>query len=160
MPPSPILDPVALDPERIVYSKEQIYAVLPQKFEFAQLDGFIHADVEAATFAALRTVRDDEWWCRGHMPQQPIFPGILMIECCAQLCAFAQQLVIPDTSVAMGFGGIDKVRFRDSVYPPAQVILIARVTDARRRKFVCDVQAFAKGKMAFEGTITGIRLKF
>ena len=73
MPPTKILDPASLDCENVIYSREQIYEVLPQKYEFAQLDAVIHVDSEAETFAAFRDVRADEWWCRGHMPQQAIF---------------------------------------------------------------------------------------
>lgn len=159
MPPVAILDPNSFDCDRPLYTREQIYAVLPQQFEFAQLDGFLHADTERGTFAAYRDVRDDEWWCRGHMPQQPIFPGVLMVESAAQICAFAEKLVFPENKHVMGFGAIDKAKFRDSVYPPARVIFVARSISERSRKFICEIQAFVAGKMAFEGRITGMRLK-
>ena len=143
----------------MLFCKEQIYEVLPQKYEFAQLDGIIHADSEAMTFAAFRDVRADEWWCRGHMPQQAIFPGVLMIECAAQLSAFAQHALHPISGFIMGFGGIDGAKFRDSVMPPARIIFAGKSLDTRERKFICAVQAFVDGRMAFEGRISGIRLK-
>lgn len=159
MPPAQILDPTSLDCDNVLFSREQIYEVLPQKYEFAQLDAIIHADPEALTFAAYRDVRADEWWCRGHMPQQAIFPGVLMIECAAQLSAFAQHALRPTVDFIMGFGGIDGAKFRDSVIPPARIIFAGRALDTRERKFSCGVQAFVDGRMAFEGRITGIRLK-
>ncbi|MCG8404032.1 MAG: beta-hydroxyacyl-ACP dehydratase [Phycisphaerales bacterium] len=159
MPPIPIIDPNSLDCDRVLYTKEQIYDILPQKFEFAQLDGIIHGDTEAAVFAAYRDIHADEWWCRGHMPQQPIFPGVLMVECAAQLSAFAQQILVPEAEGVMGFGGVDKGKFRDSIYPPARLIFVGRAIDLRMRKFRCEVQAFANGRMAFEAEIAGIRLK-
>lgn len=159
MPPAQILDPASLDCENVAYSREQIYDVLPQKYEFAQLDAIIHADSAAETFAAFRDVRDDEWWCRGHMPQQAIFPGVFMVECAAQLSAFAQHTLNPIGEFTMGFGGIDRAKFRNSVIPPARIIFIAKALDTRERMFSCEVQAFVDGKMTFEGRITGIRLK-
>ncbi len=159
MPPTRILDPESLDCENVVYSKEQIYEVLPQKYEFAQLHAIIHADNETETFAAFRDVRADEWWCRGHMPEQAIFPGVLMIECAAQLSAFAQHILNPIGEFTMGFGGIDRSKFRDLVIPPARVIFVARALDTRERMFSSEIQAFVGGRMTFEGRITGIRLK-
>ena len=159
MPPIPIIDSTTLDCSRVLYTKAQIYEVLPQKHEFAQLDAVILADMEKAEFAAYRDVRSNEWWCRGHMPQQPIFPGVLMVECAAQLSAFAQQVLVPEKGIVMGFGGIDKAKFRDPVYPPSRMIFVGRALDRRLRKFRCVVQAFVEGRMAFEGEIAGIRLK-
>lgn len=160
MPPTSIIDPDSLDCDRVLYTKEQIYEVLPQKYEFAQLDAIIHGDTEAAQFAAYRDIREDEWWCRGHMPQQPIFPGVLMVECAAQLAAFAQKILVPEGDGVMGFGGVEKGKFRDSVYPPSKLILVGRAIDLRLRKFRCEIQGFVNGRMAFECEIAGIRLKF
>ena len=159
MPPTPIMDLETLDCDRVLYDKAQIYEVLPQRYEFAQLDAIIHADVESALFAAYRDVRDDEWWCRGHMPRQAIFPGVLMVECAAQLSAFAQQMILPTEGYIMGFAGIDQAKFRDSIYPPGRIILIGHATEIRLRRFRCHVQAFVDGSMAFDGQISGIRLK-
>jgi 3-hydroxyacyl-[acyl-carrier-protein] dehydratase len=154
-----ILDPASLDCEDVLFDREQIYKTLPQKYEFAQLDAVIHADPTGETFAAYRDVRADEWWCRGHMPQQAIFPGVLMIECAAQLSAFAQLTLREMGDFVMGFGGIDAAKFRDSVFPPSRIIFIGKALDTRMRKFSCQIQAFVSDRMVFEGTITGIRLK-
>jgi len=159
MPPTPIVDPDSIRCDELLYTREQIYQILPQQFEFSQLDGIVLADKEAMVFAAYRDVRPDEWWCRGHMPQQAIFPGVLMIEAAAQLSAFAQQLIVPTPGAIMGFAGVDRAKFRDSIFPPARVILIGRPTDTRLRRFQCEIQGFVDGKMAFEAAISGIRLK-
>ncbi len=159
MPPTPIVDPESIQCDQPLYTREQIYQVLPQQFEFSQLDGIVLADQEAMVFAAYRDVRPDEWWCRGHMPKQAIFPGVLMIEAAAQLSAFSQQLLVPVPGAIMGFGGVDKAKFRDSIYPPARIIFIGRPTDTRLRRFRSEVQGFVDGTMAFEAEISGIRLK-
>jgi 3-hydroxyacyl-[acyl-carrier-protein] dehydratase len=160
MPPSPLIDPNELDWDSEVYSRAQIYEILPQQHEFAQLDRIIHFDADAGIIAGVRDVRVDEWWCRGHMPQRAIFPGVLMVECAAQLAAFGTAIVMPDAKSFMGFGGIDQAKFRDSVSPPARIVLISKGRDVRPRRTICDTQAYVDGKMVFEGVITGIRIKW
>jgi len=159
-PPPPILDPATLDPGKLEFSREQIYEVLPQRYEFAQLDGILVTDKELGIAAGIRHVRPDEWWCRGHMPNHPIFPGVLMLECGAQLAAFTQHVVMPvEGDAFMGFGGIEGAKFRGSVIPPSQVIIIGRVIEKRSRRFVCEIQSFVDNVLVFEGRIAGIRLK-
>lgn len=159
MPPPNLLDPSTLDCSKVLYDREAIYKALPQKYEMAQLDGVIYADREQSMIAAYRDVRADEWWCRGHMPGNPIFPGVLMMESAAQCAAFTQNLFYPVDNAFMGFGGVDEAKFRDSVIPPARVVLICRMVEARSRRFICRIQAYVAKSMVFEGLIAGIQLK-
>lgn len=160
MPPLPIIEPSALDPTRVLYTREQIYQYLPQRHEFAQLDGIIHVDKEGHSAAGIREVRADEWWCRGHMPGRPIFPGVLMLECAAQLAGFVQHEFAPmEEGYFLGFGGVDRCKFRDAVIPPARIVLAGKMTESRKRRFVCDLQAFVDGVMVFEASISGMPLK-
>lgn len=159
MPPPAVLDLVNLDPANLVHTRDEIYARLPQDHEFRQLDGILHLDLEAGTIAAFRDVRADEWWCRGHLPGRPIFPGILMMESAAQLSAFLRTALSPDDVGFMGFGGVDAAKFRLAITPPAQIILTGRVIEQRSRRFVVDTQAYVGGTLAFEGRITGMPVR-
>lgn len=159
MPPPAILDLASVDTSRLLYTREQIYAVLPQRFEFSQLDGIYYLDKSDGAIAGFRDVRADEWWCRGHMPGAPIFPGVLMMESAAQIAAFAQHFVLPMEGTIMGFGGVDGAKFRGSVIPPARIDFVGKMVEARSRRFICDIQAYCKGIMVFEGRITGMPLR-
>lgn len=160
MPPSTLVNLDELDLRRVLYTREQIYQILPQQFEFSQLDAILHLDIEKGTLVGCREVRSDEWWCRGHMPGRPIFPGVLMVEACAQLAAFGNHFIAPDPDSFMGFGGIDEAKFRDSVVPPARIVLACRAVDIRKRRIICDTQAYVEKKIVFEGRITGMRLSW
>lgn len=160
MPPPRLFDIDRLDHDHVVYTRDQIYSVLPQRHEFVQLHRVIYFDKEARIAVGCRDVRTDEWWCRGHLPEKAIFPGVLMVEAAAQLAAIGTHLTLPDVDGFMAFGGIDAAKFRDSVLPPATIILVCHGVDVRKRRTICETQAFVDGQMVFEGKITGLMTRW
>jgi 3-hydroxyacyl-[acyl-carrier-protein] dehydratase len=157
MPPPVILDPSTLDFSRLVADREEILRVNPHRHEFAMLDGIVHCDAEAQIYAGYHDVREDGWWVRGHVPGRPLFPGVLMIETAAQLASYLTHTVLGHVGF-VGFAGVDKVKFRDTVTPPARFVIIGRGRQIRRRRTVCDMQGFVGSTMVFEGEITGMRV--
>ncbi len=154
--PSPlILDLGTIDLERVLITREQIYERLPHRYEFMMLDGIVHLDREQLLAVAVRHVREDEWWVRGHIPGRPLFPGVLMVETAAQLAAYVSMEVQPSHRF-IGFGGIDAVKFRAAISPPATLYIILKGVEIRPRRTICDVQGVVNGQMAFEARITGM----
>ena len=155
MPPLLLYDLDTIDPQRVLYTREQIYARLPQRFEFEQLDGILHMDHDALVAVAYREVRPDEWWARGHVPGNPIFPGVLMLETAAQLAAFMTKY-IREYHGFVAFGGVDRCKFRGAVIPPARIYMICHQIENRNRRIAGECQAIVDGKLVFEATITGL----
>ena len=58
---------------------EQIRAHNPQRYEFEQLSHICHVDLEAGEIVGVLDVPEDPWWARGHVPQRPLMPGVLML---------------------------------------------------------------------------------
>jgi len=144
-----------LDLDRVLMTREQIYERLPHRYEFMQLDGMIHLDMEARLAVAYRDVRTDEWWVRGHVPGRPIFPGVLMLESAAQLAAFlTRYAAIYEGFVA--FGGVDRCKFRDAVTPPARIHLLCHEVENRPRRVAAECQGLVNGNLVFEAVITGL----
>ena len=56
----------------------------------------------------------------------------------------------------VGFGGIDKVKFRGKVVPGDRLILIAKNRELRARRAIFDTQGVVDGKLVFEGVIIGM----
>ncbi|MCP4593944.1 MAG: beta-hydroxyacyl-ACP dehydratase [bacterium] len=157
MPPPLILDPSTLDPAQVVYSQDEIYSALPQQFEFRQLDWICFHDPESRTAAAVREIRTDEWWVRGHVPGNPIFPGVLMLEAVAHLSAYTCKY-IQGFQGMIAYGGVDGCKFRAPVVPPSRLLLLCREIDNRTRRIICETQAIQDGVLVFEATITGLAL--
>jgi 3-hydroxyacyl-[acyl-carrier-protein] dehydratase len=157
MPVAPLVDLSALDLSKVLFTREQIYDRLPQRYEFMQLDTIVHVDREQCLALASREVREDEYWVRGHIPGRPLLPGVLMIESAAQLAAFvAYELGLYPPHKFIGFGGVDNVKFRAVVSPPAHMYFALKGLEFRPRRIICDTQAFVNGQMCYEGRIMGM----
>jgi 3-hydroxyacyl-[acyl-carrier-protein] dehydratase len=105
-----------------------------------------------------KDVTDHEFWVRGHIPSRPLMPGVIQIEAAAQLLSFF-VLRIYEEEGFIGFGGIEKAKFRAAVEPGCRLHLLGHVTEARPgRRYVCDVQGVVDGSLAFEATISGMKV--
>jgi 3-hydroxyacyl-[acyl-carrier-protein] dehydratase len=155
MPPPVILDPALIDFSHVVMDRAQIEATIPHRFEFLLIDAVVAADAQSGTFAAYHDVKCDAFWVRGHIPDRPLLPGVLMIECAAQLASIMYRRYFPEAGF-IGFTGVDRVRFRGVVQPPARLLIVGKAVEAKRRRVICDAQGFVDGQMVFEGRITGM----
>lgn len=155
MPPQPLVDLSTIDFNRIVVDKEGIRKANPQRYEMEQLDGILLIDDERHLMVGYKEVRADEFWVRGHIPGRPLLPGVLMIEAAAQLASFYTHHVLKFEGF-FGFGGVDEVKFRGVVTPPAKLILAGTALDLRPRRSICYIQGFVDDRMVFEGKVTGM----
>lgn len=160
MPATPILDPALIDVGTTVADRAEIDRRNPQRFEFALLDAICYADDEARIYAGYHDVKADAWWVRGHIPGRPLFPGVLMIEVAAQMASFASGRLFNTTGDEhfLGFIGVDEVKFRGAVVPPARLLVIGRVLKLAKRRTILETQGFVNGVMVFEGTVTGMSI--
>ena len=137
--------------------KEGIREILPQRFEMEHLDGISFIDADNGLVAGWKDVTDDEFWVRGHLPGRPLLPGVVMLEALAQMTSVAAKRVYPEMGF-MGFGGIDKCKFRQSVAPGQRIVLLARAIDLRPRRAIFATQGWVDDRLAVEAQITGVRV--
>jgi 3-hydroxyacyl-[acyl-carrier-protein] dehydratase len=157
MPPQPFADLDSLDFDNPLATIEEVRKINPHRHEFEQLSAILFRNDEDKTFGAHRDIRDDEFWVRGHIPGRPLFPGVLMIEAAAQVCSYFIVQIL-QTSNFVGFGGVNNVKFRGQVTPPARLIILGKMVDIRPRRAICDTQGFVDGQMVYEGQIIGMPL--
>jgi 3-hydroxyacyl-[acyl-carrier-protein] dehydratase len=158
MPPEFHLDPGRLDTGRVLADQEAIRRVNPQRFDMEQLTAIVYVDGEQHVIAGYKDVRPDEFWVRGHMPDYPLLPGVLMCEAAAQLCSYYISTHGLMQGDYIGFGGLENVRFRSQVRPGDRLLLVAKATRLNRRQTVFNVQGFVGSTMVFHADIIGVPL--
>lgn len=141
-----------------VFDKETICRTNPQQFEMQQLDGILWYDKDKACVLGYKDVTRHEFWVRGHIPGRPLMPGVIQIEAAAQLLSFFVKHVYQEEGF-VGFGGIERAKFRAAIEPGCRLHLLGHITEARPgRRYVCDVQGVVAETLAFEATVAGMRV--
>ncbi len=159
MASEPLLDPTTVSTDEVAVSKEEILALNAQRDEFEQVDKIVSIDLEKGQGVGIKTQRPDEFWTRGHIPGRPIMPGVLMIEMAAQISSVVYHLKFETNGEKFfGFGGVNKVKFRGSVEPGDDLLMVVQATKLRSRMAVFETQGFVDGTMVFEGEVTGLIL--
>jgi len=157
MPPSLLFDLSEIDLNaEPTFDKEAICNVNPQRFEMQHLDGILWYDKAKGLILGYKDVTDHEFWVRGHIPGRPLMPGVIQIEAAAQLLSFFVKQIYEEGGF-IGFGGIDKAKFRAAIEPGTRLYLLGHVIEARKgRRYICEVQGVVDGAMVFEATINGM----
>ncbi len=157
MPPPLIIDSNLFVDREDVYTHKEIYERMPHKHEFALLDGVALADHENGLAVAYHDCKPDGWWVRGHVPDRPIFPGVLQLECSAQLIAFLTRYA-KGCDKFIVFSGVEECRFREAVVPPCRIYFLARMIEDRTRRVKADVQGIVDGKIVFQAIVAGMQV--
>ena len=100
---------------------------LPHRYPFLLVDRVIECE-PGKRLLAIKNVTYNEPYFTGHFPNQPIMPGVLIIEAMAQSTGLLAGETDPEV---LGKGatyylvGVDKVRFKRPVTPGDQLFLEA-----------------------------------
>ena len=152
-----ILDFSEYDLDNVIADIEEIRRFIPQRFEMEQLTAVCHQDLDNKIVVGYRDLGPDEFWAQGHMPGMPLMPGVLMCEAAAQLASYySAKFKLIDGPV--GFGGLEKVRFRGIVRPGDRLVVVCRLLRIRRKIMTCEFECFVGQNLVSEGVLTGIAL--
>ncbi len=97
-------------------TQEQIKEIIPHRDPFLLIDEIEEMDVGTRA-VAIKHIKEDDFWFKGHFPDYPVVPGVLMLEMLAQTGAVA-MLSMPENKGKIGFfGGVKEAKFRRQVVP-------------------------------------------
>lgn len=151
------VDFTEFDEDKVLVSKEGICEVNPHRFELQLLDGILYIDDDRAV--GFKDITDDAFWVRGHFPDRPLMPGVLICECAAQLSSYYAHTTKLVDNGYVGLGGLESVRFRGPVVPGDRLIVMLKKGRARRNAmFSAFFQGFVNKTLIVDGVIKGVAL--
>lgn len=128
---------------------QDILQRIPHRYPFLLVDRVLECE-PGSHLIAIKNVTINEPFFTGHFPQQPVMPGVLIIEALAQaalLLGFASTDEEEQGKICY-FLGIDKARFKRAVVPGDQLELQANFLKNRRGIWQFDVEARVEGQRA------------
>ena len=130
-----------------------IEAILPHREPFLLIDEVLELE-PGERVVALKRVRDDEWYLRGHFPGRPVMPGVLIVEAMAQTGAVAVLSEEENRGRLALFAGIDHTRFKRIVEPGDELQLECTLEQVRGPIGKGKARATVDGQLAARGTLT------
>ena len=88
MPPQTLYEFGTFDESRPIFTLNEIRKTNPQRFEMEQLTAIVYVDRVEHGIIGYKDITANEFWVRGHMPEYPLMPGVILCECAAQLAGF------------------------------------------------------------------------
>ncbi|MEH6585352.1 MAG: 3-hydroxyacyl-ACP dehydratase FabZ [Halioglobus sp.] len=134
---------------------EQIRQHLPHRYPFLLVDRVVELNL-GESIVAYKNLTINEPFFNGHFPEQPVFPGVLLLEAMAQaagILGFKTMNKTPADGSIYYFVGADKLRFKRPCVPGDRVMLRASIISDRRGIWKFDVSSDVDGQLAASATI-------
>ena len=132
---------------------KEIQEIIPHRHPFLLIDCFeeLEPGVKAVGY---KCISYNEPQFEGHFPQEPVMPGVLMIEALAQVGAVAILSVEGNKGKTAYFGGINNAKFKKKVVPGDKLKLECEIIKQKGPVGVGKATATVDGKIAVTAELT------
>jgi 3-hydroxyacyl-[acyl-carrier-protein] dehydratase len=139
---------------------EEVIQKLPYKEPFLFVDELIHLDENGAK--GCYTFKNDADFYKGHFKDNPVTPGVILTECCAQIGLVTlgiylismNTMSLQDVQIALSSS---EMEFYKPVFPKERVTVISEKVYFRFHKLKCKIKMYNDtGELVCKGTIAGM----
>lgn len=127
----------------------EIKNYLPHRYPFLLVDRVVDL-TEGESIKAIKNVTVNEPFFNGHFPEEPVMPGVLIIEALAQatgLLGFKTMGETRQQNTLYLLVSVDKARFKRQVVPGDQLELHATLLKRKGIMWVFDTKGIVDGKV-------------
>lgn len=132
---------------------KEIQKIIPHRAPFLLIDRIDEMELGKRAVGR-KCFTYNEPFFAGHFPEEPVVPGVLMIEALAQVGAVLILSEEKNHGKTAYFGGINKARFRRKVIPGDVLILEVELIKLKGPVGIGMGRAYVDGEIAVEAEIT------
>ncbi len=133
-----------------------IRALLPHRYPFLLVDRVRQLEPDRRA-VGIKNVTVNEPFFQGHFPDQPIMPGVLILEAMAQVGGvLALKSAPPDGKPVVYLTGVDHAKFRKPVVPGDQLRVEVEVLKKRPPFWKMKGMAYVEGNLVCEAELTAM----
>ena len=129
-------------------NKEEIKKLLPHREPMLLIDGLYDIQTLKSATGLVR-VKKNSFFVNGHFPDQPVMPGVLIVEAFGQSAAALTAHGIDKSTYEdklVFLMGVEKARFRNPVIPDCKLELKIEAIRSHGRVWKYKGEAFVEGK--------------
>ena len=134
---------------------EEISKFLPHREPFLFIDEIVDIELGKKIHCIKRNSPNEDYF-RGHFPNNPVMPGVIILEALAQasgILGFKTMNKTPEEGSIYVFAGVDKARFRSRVGPEDVLHLDSEVINEKKGIWKFETKAFVDDKLVCSATI-------
>lgn len=131
---------------------KQVQQLIPHRYPFLLVDKIVDIE-EGKRAVGIKNVTINEPFFQGHFPEEPIMPGVLMVEAMAQVGLVALKSIEEYKDKLGVFTGIEKIRFKRQVRPGDTLKIDVELIKIRRGIGVAEGTVYVDDDIACKGTI-------
>ena len=130
-----------------------IMEILPHRYPFLLVDRIVELE-KGKTITGIKNVTMNEPFFQGHFPEEPVMPGVLILEAMAQVGGILACLSDPEMiGKLVFFAGVDKARFRRVVRPGDQLVMKLEMIKQKGKITKMGAKAYVDDQLATEAEL-------
>ena len=137
----------------VLLDREKIKQLIPHREPFLLIDEIVGLEPGKKCIAKTY-IKEDDFWFKGHFPNYPLTPGVLMIEMLAQAGAVCAGSLPENQGKVALFAKIDKAKFRRQVIPGDVLTLTVEMVKMKSGVGVGKAEAAVDGELAVTCELT------
>lgn len=140
------------DKFNVNFGLKEIKAIIPHRYPFLLIDKVTYME-PGKRVTAYKNVTGNEYFFSGHFPEEPVMPGVLIIEALAQAGAVAILSKEEFKNKIAFFGGINRAKFRKKVVPGDTLKLEVEIIKIKGPAGIGKAAAYVEDKKAAEAEL-------
>lgn len=129
-----------------------IKKILPHREPFLFVDKVVSIE-KGKSATGIKNVTINDYFFKGHFPGRPVMPGVLIVEAMAQVGGVMMLAPEENRSKLAFFLAADNVKFRKTVVPGDQLVLMVEAGKVKSRTGQVHAKALVEGKVVAEADL-------